>query len=242
MTTVSPKEKVCIALDVDDADQACALARRLSPWAGMFKIGFQLFTSEGPDVVRRVCESGLRVFLDLKYHDIPNTVASAVRAATRLGVFMLNVHALGGTKMMRAASEAAAEEAARRSTARPRLLAVTVLTSTSELELRADLSIHQSLEGYVEHLARTAKAAGIDGVVASPNEIALIRRACGRDFAVLTPGIRPAWASGADDQARTMTPRQALDLGADYVVIGRPVIRADSPEKAAERVLAEINE
>lgn len=234
------KDRICVALDVDDGAEAASLARRLSPWVGVFKIGSQLFTSEGPKVVERVRESGGKVFLDLKYHDIPNTVAHAVRAATRLGVFLLDVHALGGSQMMRAAAEAAADEAAKQSIARPSLLAITVLTSFSQEALSRDLLVSQAMGDYVGHLARTAQAAGIDGVVASPNEIRLIRGACGGEFIVLTPGIRPKWSSRDDDQARVMTPGEALALGADFIVVGRPVIGADSPEKAAERLLAEV--
>lgn len=234
------KDRICVALDVDDAGEAASLARRLSPWVGVFKIGSQLFTSEGPKVVEQVREAGARVFLDLKYHDIPNTVAHAVRVATRLGVFLLDVHALGGSQMMHAAAEAAADEAAKQSITRPSLLAITVLTSFSQEALRRDLLVGEPMGDYVRHLARTAQAAGIDGVVASPNEIRLIRGACGGDFIVLTPGIRPQWSSRDDDQARVTTPGEALALGADFIVVGRPVIAAASPEKAAERLLAEV--
>ncbi|MFB3817339.1 MAG: orotidine-5'-phosphate decarboxylase [Candidatus Methylomirabilales bacterium] len=226
--------RVILALDVPALAQAKAVAARVASALAAVKIGSQLFTAEGPAAVRAMHDLGLRVFLDLKFHDIPNTVAGAVAAARDLGVWMLNVHGSGGPAMLQAAAGAIPKGEA----ARPILLAVTVLTSLGEAELQATLGTQRSLAEQVTHLARESQRAGLDGVVASPHEIGLIRAACAKPFLVVTPGVRPA---GADlqDQRRVMTPGEAVRAGADYVVVGRPILAAPDPAAAAQRIAEE---
>jgi orotidine-5'-phosphate decarboxylase len=230
-------DQLLVALDVDTAAEARALADRLRGVVGGFKVGNRLFTSAGPSVVEELASRGDRVFLDLKFHDIPNTVAGAVAAATRLGVWMLNVHASGGSAMMRAARAAADEEAARRSRPVPLVIAVTVLTSLAQ-EALAEIGLDHSMTAQVERLAALAEASGLDGVVASPQEIAIIRRRVGGRFAVVTPGIRGT-GDQRGDQSRTMSAVEALAAGASYLVVGRPIIAAADPRAAAERIAAE---
>lgn len=229
--------QILVALDVDTAEAAHALADRLRGHVGGFKIGSRLFTSHGPSVVDALVARGDRVFLDLKFHDIPNTVAGAVAAATRLGVWMVNVHASGGHAMMKAAREAADTEAAKRSLARPLVIAVTMLTSLSE-ETMGEIGVAGALAGQVGRLATLAQTAGLDGVVASPLDIALIRSRCGPSFEIVTPGIRSA-SDDKGDQARTMTAGDAIAAGASYLVVGRPIIAAADPRAAAERIARE---
>src|SRR5947207_2339961 len=209
-------DQLLVALDVDSAADARALADRLRGTVGGFKIGSRLFTSEGPLLVQELVSRGDRIFLDLKFHDIPNTVAGAVAAATRLGVWMLNVHAAGGTAMMRAARQAADDEAARASRPRPLIIAVTMLTSLSEPSL-AEIGVLPGLARQVERLAALAQSAGLDGVVASPHEIAAVRSRCGTDFMVVTPGIRGV-GEAKGDQMRTMSAAEALAAGASHIV------------------------
>ncbi len=230
-------DQLLVALDVDTAAQARTLADRLRGVAGGFKIGSRLFTSHGPAIVEELAGRGDRVFVDLKFHDIPNTVAGAVAAATRVGAWMVNVHAGGGRAMMRAAREAAEAEAARLSRPAPLVIAVTVLTSMGDDTL-AEIGVGGDVAGQVARLAALAEQAGLDGVVASPREIALIRRQCGKRFQIVTPGIRGAGES-KDDQNRTLSAPEALAAGASYLVIGRPIIAASDPRAAAERVVAE---
>ncbi|PYR25008.1 MAG: orotidine-5'-phosphate decarboxylase [Acidobacteria bacterium] len=230
-------DQFLVALDVDTVAEARALANTLRGAVGGFKIGSRLFTSEGPPFVEELAGHGDRVFLDLKFHDIPTTVAGAVAAATRLGVWMLNVHAAGGAAMMRAARTAAHDEAARRSQPFPLVIAVTMLTSLDDQAL-AEIGMHDAMATQVGRLAALAEAAGLDGVVASPHEIDIIRRRVGRNFAIVTPGIRGA-ADRKGDQSRTMTASEALAAGASYVVIGRPIISAPDPRAAAERLAEE---
>jgi orotidine-5'-phosphate decarboxylase len=232
--------QLLVALDVESGARAVALATSLRDIAGGFKIGSRLFTLEGPSLVHRLVESGVNVFLDLKLHDIPNTVAQAVEAAVLTGAWMVDVHASGGVPMMQAAARAAAEAAPRAGRPRPLVIGVTVLTSMDEPTLR-DVGVQRPLLDQVTTLARMAKTAGLDGVVASPQETASIRAACGPDFAIVTPGIRGA-AAGADknDQSRTMGPAEAIRAGATYIVVGRPIIGAPDPRGAAERIVQEL--
>jgi orotidine-5'-phosphate decarboxylase len=230
-------DQLLVALDVDTVADARALADQLRGVVGGFKIGSRLFTSEGPALVEDLASRGDRVFLDLKFHDIPNTVAGAIAAATRLGVWMVNVHASGGSAMLRAARAAADEEAARRSRPAPLVIAVTMLTSLDQAAL-AEIGFDASMAAQVERLAALAEAAGLDGVVASPQEIDIIRRRVGGQFAVVTPGIRGA-GDQRGDQSRTMSAAEALAAGASYLVVGRPIIAAADPRAAAERIAAE---
>jgi len=230
--------RILVALDVDSRAKALHLADTLRGTVAGYKIGKQLFTAEGPEVVRALTARGDRVFLDLKFHDIPNTVAGAVSSAIATGAWMVNVHASGGSAMMRAAAKAAEETAAKTGHARPLVIAVTVLTSMDEAAL-AEVGTVRPVIDQVVHLARLARGAGLDGVVASPQEIAAIRAACGPDFAIVTPGIRPAGQAGTDDQARTLTPSEAVAAGATYLVIGRPITAAADPRTAAEAIAAE---
>jgi orotidine-5'-phosphate decarboxylase len=234
-------DQLLIALDVESAEHAIRLADRLRGLAGGFKIGSQLFTAEGPSIVRALVDRGDRIFLDLKFHDIPNTVVAAVAAAASLGVWMINVHASGGTRMMQAA-RAAAEDAARRSgRTRPIVIAVTVLTSMDAAAL-AETSVDRPVLDQVLHLAELTRAAGLDGVVASPLETSLIRQQCGPAFTIVTPGIRGGGATAGrkDDQERTMSPREAIDAGASFIVVGRPIIGAPDPRAAAEKIVQEM--
>ena len=231
-------DKIIIALDVETLEQARELVGLLSGTVGAFKIGKQLFTRCGPEAVAMVHAADSRVFLDLKYHDIPTTVALAGCEAARMGVFMFNVHALGGSAMIGTTVKAVREMAKKNNTPSPLILAVTVLTSMAEADL-AELGIHEPVEQVVVRLARLAQTAGADGVVASPREIRLIKETCGPDFIVVTPGIRPA-AAAQDDQKRTMTPAEALAAGADFMVIGRPVTHAPDPRAAALAIVSEL--
>lgn len=226
-------DRILVALDVETRDQALTLADSLRGSVAGFKIGSRLFTSEGPSIVRTLVARGDRVFLDLKFHDIPNTVATAVAAAVELGVWMLNVHASGGTAMMQAARAAADEAAAKRNRQPPLLIAVTVLTSMSQSALR-EIGVRIDVMDQVLRLAELTREAGLDGVVASPRETAAIRSRCGAGFSIVTPGIRGGAASGAkDDQERTMSPAEAVAAGASYLVVGRPIIAAADPAAAA---------
>ena len=232
--------QILVALDVSTTRDALALADTLRGTVGGYKVGSQLFTSEGPSMVRALVERGDRVFLDLKFHDIPNTVAGAVAAATDLGVWMVNVHAAGGPAMLAAAKQAAQEAAGRRGATPPLVIAVTVLTSMDDATLR-EIGVNHTSIDQVERLARMTLAAGLDGVVASPQEVAAIRRACGPSFVVVTPGIRGGTAaSGPDDQRRTATPAGAIAAGSSFLVIGRPITGSADPRSAAQRMAEEI--
>lgn len=229
-----------MALDVESRARALALADELHDVVGGFKVGKRLFTAEGPDLVRALVSRGCRVFLDLKYHDIPNTVAQAIEAAVATGVWMVNLHASGGSAMMQAAARAGAQAAATLGTAPPLVIGVTVLTSMDDAALQ-EVGVGRPVLEQVLHLARLAQASGLHGVVASPLETAAIRQACGPDFLIVTPGIRGASAgTERNDQVRTMGPAEAVAAGASYLVVGRPIIGAPSPRDAARRITDEL--
>lgn len=253
-------DRIIIALDTPGEQKALNLVKLLKGKISTFKVGLELFCSTGPGIVKKINDEGCKVFLDLKFHDIPNTVAGAVRAAVNTGAFMFNIHASGGREMMKQAKEAIdkaydemqrAKEPGRglqgtsnvsiihspeklNTVQKPLLIAVTVLTSLDDRDLK-DINITKSTLDQAVALACLAKECGLDGVVASPKEISAIRQATGKDFVIVTPGVRPSWAA-AGDQKRVMTPAEALDAGADYIVIGRPVTAAPDPLKAVETI------
>ena len=226
--------RVIVALDFASAHAALAFAARVTPRSCRLKVGKELFTAAGPALVEKLAQDGFEIFLDLKFHDIPNTVAGACKAAAQLGVWMLNVHALGGRAMLEAARDAVAQCGARR----PKLIAVTLLTSMSAQEMQ-EVGMQGAPPAAVLRLARLAQASGLDGVVCSAQEAALLRRECGHEFCLVTPGIRPAQGAH-DDQQRVMTPSAAITAGADYLVIGRPVTQAPDPVAALDVINREI--
>ena len=232
-------EKLIVALDVDNAQHARDLVSSLRDTVGMFKVGSQLFTAVGPLIVREIVKGGSKVFLDLKFHDIPNTVLSAGIEATRLGVSIFNIHALGGREMMQRTADAVSEVAIKEGIQRPLVIAVTMLTSADNEQL-SEIGISSNPADQVVRLALLAESAGMDGVVASPHEIVSIRGVVNRsDFKVVTPGVRPAEAA-LHDQKRVMTPSQAISAGADYLVVGRPITNSPDPVNAARQILAEM--
>ena len=226
-------QRIVVALDVSTATELRELVKQIPNTHCRVKIGKELFTSIGPLAIEICHDAGLEVFLDLKFHDIPNTCAKAVRTAARWGVWMTNVHCSGGTDMMRAAREILEGEAHR-----PLLIGVTVLTSMSGSDLQ-ELGVSRDLESQVDHLAGLANASGLDGVVCSAQETQRLRQSLGTDFCLVTPGIRPSWAA-ADDQNRIVTPKDAVANGSDYLVIGRPITASDHPETAIARIVAEL--
>ena len=232
------ENKLIVALDVSSFKEAETLVKVLSPAVKLFKVGKELFTAEGPRAVEMIHAHGAKVFLDLKFHDIPNTVASACEAAAKMGVFMLNVHTLGGKQMMVSAVQALHKTAQATGKPAPILLGVTVLTSMTENDLR-EVGIVKKLDKQVEDMAELAKICGLDGVVASGQEIEAIRKVTGSDFKIVTPGVRPAWAAHGD-QKRIVTPREAMERGASFIVVGRPITQSQNPLEAAEKILKEM--
>ena len=232
------KDRLIIALDVPTADRARELVSLLRGRVGMFKVGSQLFTSAGPPLAREIVSGGDKVFLDLKFHDIPRTVANAALEVVKMGVAMFNLHTLGGMEMMRLAVEEVDRYCTAHKLRRPKILGVTVLTSLDQDSFQR-MGLKGAVEETVVRLSLLAQEAGLDGVVASPREIREIRGVCGKGFLIVTPGIRPSWA-GADDQKRFTTPQEAMEAGADYIIIGRPITGAEDPLSALERVLSEL--
>jgi len=236
-----PRSSLIVALDFDSLTTALKFAKEVADLVGLFKIGSQLFTSAGPEAVRQISELGPGIFLDLKFHDIPNTVAGAVLASAAMpGVQLLNVHAAGGTAMLRAAAQAVSAGVPMGAD-RPRLLAVTILTSMDQKTVR-EVGLSGAPKAIAVKLAKLAQKAGVDGVVASAEEAKAIRKACGREFLIVTPGVRPKdlGVGKEDDQSRTATPREAIKAGADFIVVGRPILAASDPRKAAQEVVEEI--
>ncbi|MEW6110390.1 MAG: orotidine-5'-phosphate decarboxylase [Nitrospirota bacterium] len=232
-------QRLILALDVSEYDYALDLVDIFKDHVEIFKVGLELYTAAGPAIIREINKRGNRVFLDLKFHDIPNTVSKAGIAAARLGVFMFNVHASGGLDMMKKCRDDVVNVCLKENLDRPRMLGVTVLTSMSKDILRDEVGVQHSLNTHVKHLAGLALKAGLDGVVASGREAAMIRERCGEKFIIVTPGIRTSWTP-QDDQMRTMTPRQAIREGADYIVMGRAILNQNDPVRAIELINKEI--
>lgn len=230
--------RLIAALDFPTAEAAQQAVKEIGDAVSYYKVGMELYYAAGNDMIRFLKENGKKVFLDLKLQDIPNTVASALKVETTLGVDMINVHAVGGKKMMEAAAKAVKEKAEELGIERPKLLAVTILTSMDEEQFE-DLNYNNTIAEQVVSLAKLAKAAGLDGVVASPKEAAAIRNACGPDFLIVTPGVRPA-GSALDDQSRVTTPAQAFANGSSHIVVGRPIMKAEDRKEAAAAIVEEI--
>jgi len=231
--------KIIVALDVEKEKEAYELVNQLYPLLSYYKVGLRLFVACGPRIIATLKEKGCRIFLDLKLHDIPHTVAATAKVITSLGVDMFNIHLSGGGAMVRAAAEAAKDTAQKLGLGSPKLIGVTVLTSISERVLQEEIGVKASLQEHVVNLSLLGKENGLSGVVASPQEAEIIGKTCGDDFLIVTPGIRPQW-SAPGDQQRILTPRRALEAGAHYLVIGRPILQHPSPREAAEKIIAEM--
>ncbi len=238
---IEKNPKLIVALDVDNYRKAARIVKTLAPYVKVFKVGNILFTKCGPKIVNYIHKAGAKVFLDLKYHDIPNTVANAAIEATKMGVYMMNLHTLSGVECMKKTALAVSQTAKELNIFKPLLVAVTILTSMKEEDLEP-LGIQGKVEEIVMRYASLAKEAGIDGVVASPHEVKKIKGKFGEGFVIVTPGIRPEWAQASDDQKRIMTPHQAVDAGTDFIVVGRPIIQAKKPVDAVKKILEEIKE
>ncbi len=239
MSRMSVANKLILALDVHEHNHALDLIDKFNDYINIFKVGLELFSSCGPAIIEEINKKGKKVFLDLKFHDIPNTVSKAAVAATRLGVHMFNVHASGGIEMMKRCRENVIELCLKENLVRPKILAVTVLTSLTREVLRDELGIQYGLRTHVRHLSSLAIKAGLDGVIASAREVEVVRNLCGSGFLIVTPGIRPSWTP-PDDQKRTMTPKEAIKEGADYLVMGRAILQHPEPLKAIELINLEI--
>jgi len=233
------REKIILALDVSDVKYALEIVDKFRDYVSIFKVGLELYTAAGSAVVEEIIRRDKKVFLDLKFHDIPNTVIKAALNATRLGAYMFNLHASGGLEMMRRCNEAVVDLCLRENLRKPKLLGVTVLTGLSQEVLKDELGIQHSIRTHVKQLSKLSVEAGLDGVVASGHEVAMLRNNFAKNFLIVTPGIRTSW-SPPDDQKRTMTPRQAIREGADYIVLGRAVMNQPDPFKALELITAEI--
>ncbi|ABB58599.1 orotidine-5'-phosphate decarboxylase [Synechococcus elongatus] len=238
MTDLAARDRIIVPLDVPDVEAAITLIDRL-PEAQFFKVGLELFVATGSTVLTILKERQKKIFLDLKLHDIPNTMAGACRSAARYGVDLLTIHATAGKPALEAAQAGAIAGAAAAGVQPPTLLAVTVLTSLSQQQLTEELHVPEAVPNYVQHLARQAEACGIGGCVCSPQELVVLKTACSDDFVRVTPGVRPTWAA-AGDQQRVMTPQQAIAAGATYLVVGRPITAADDPAAAFQRVCEEL--
>ena len=236
---MKPRERIILALDVSDHDEAIKIVHGFKDYIDIFKVGSELFTSVGPRLIKEINLMGKKVFLDLKFHDIPNTVAKSVLAAARLKVFMLTVHTLGGSDMLKQAADALGKFAIENNITRPRLIGVTILTSMDQKALSDEIGVALRMSSQVKQLAKLARMAGLDGIVSSAENATMIRSSAGEGFIIVTPGIRPSWTS-ADDQKRTLTPKQAIRKGADYIVIGRAVLAQPDPVKALMRIHDEI--
>lgn len=236
---ISAGDKLILALDVPEYHHALDIVERFKDYIEIFKVGLELFISSGPKIVEKINKKGKKVFLDLKFHDIPNTVSRAALIATRLGLHMFNIHTSGGLEMMKRCRENVVETCLKENIKRPKMLGVTVLTSLSKEVLKNEVGIHYSLNTHVRHLSGLALNAGLDGVIASPKEAAMIRNHFGKEFIIVTPGIRPSWTP-PDDQRRTATPKEAIKAGSDYIVMGRGILQQAEPLNAVELITLEI--
>ncbi len=236
------RDRLIVAIDVPDAEHAVNLVRALKDEVRYFKVGLELHGALGPRILELIYGEGGRVLLDLKYHDIPSMVARAATVVTGQGVWGFSAHVMGGATMLRAAVQAASERAAALRIPAPKVLGLTLLTHIDQQALNEELHVPGDLQARVVWQARRAKECGLQGCIASPREVLAVRAACGPDFEIVTPGIRPAWAQDANDQRRVMTPAEALRAGADYLVVGRPITGAASPVEATRRILAEMEE
>jgi orotidine-5'-phosphate decarboxylase len=234
------KERLIVALDVESLDEARRWIEELRQEVGLFKIGLELYARYGTALFEVMRQEKVPYFFDCKFHDIPNTVAGASRALVGQGIFMFNLHASGGSEMMKAALNAVSEEAKTQSVTRPLIVSVTILTSISKEILEQELGVKQTLDETVGRLALLSQKAGLDGVVCSAHEVETIRRLCGTDFLTITPGIRPAWSAG-DDQKRIVTPAQAMKNGSTYIVVGRPITREKNKADAARKIVEEMD-
>ncbi|MFZ5906754.1 MAG: orotidine-5'-phosphate decarboxylase [Nitrospirota bacterium] len=232
-------KKLILALDVHEYEYALDLVDKFHDHIGIFKIGLELFLAAGPGIIEEIHRRGRKVFLDLKFHDIPTTVSKAAVVAAKLGVHMFTVHASGGFDMMKQCCDRVVQTCLKENIERPKILGVTVLTSISKEMLRDELGIQYGMRTHVKHLAALSRKAGLDGVVSSAREVEAIRNSCGRGFLIVTPGIRPSW-SLPDDQRRTMTPKEAIREGADYLVMGRAILQQNDPLRAVELINLEI--
>lgn len=237
--TISAGEKLILALDVSEYIYATELVDKFKNYIEVFKVGLELFISSGPRIIEDINKKGRKVFLDLKFYDIPNTVSKAAIAATRLGVYMFNIHTSGGLEMMKRCRDSVVELCLKENIERPKILGVTVLTSLTREILKDEIGIQHGLRTHVRHLSGLALRAGLDGVIASAKEVETIRNHCGKGFIIVTPGIRPSWTP-LDDQKRTATPKEAIRAGADYLVMGRGIMQQADPLKAIELITLEI--
>ncbi len=240
-TSIQARDRLILAVDTSSIDEARRYLDELYEHVGVFKIGLQLFTHYGPDILKVFQKAGAKIFLDCKFLDIPNTVAKASEEATAHGVQMFTIHACGGSAMLKAASSAAKETAAKLNIPEPTVLAVTVLTSISPEVLANELNVSGSLEDQVVRLAKQCKDSGVNGLVASPEELIRLRKELGKEILIVTPGVRPNWAD-ANDQSRFTTPAEAIKNGSDYLVVGRPITKAAKPKDAARKIVEEIEE
>jgi orotidine-5'-phosphate decarboxylase len=236
---LSAGDKLIVALDVPEHNYAIELVEKFKDYVGIFKVGLELFISSGPKIVEDINKKGKKVFLDLKFHDIPNTVSKAALAATRLGVYMFNIHTSGGIEMMKRCRDKVVDLCLKENIERPKMLGVTVLTSLTREILMDELGIRHGLRAHVKQLSGLALNSGLDGVITSVKEAEIVRNHCGMEFLIITPGIRPSWTP-PDDQKRTATPKEAIRAGADYLVIGRAILQQADPLKAVELITLEI--
>jgi orotidine-5'-phosphate decarboxylase len=238
-TILDAKARLICAIDTDDLAFATKLAQTLKGHIGAFKLGLEFFTGNGPQGVEKIKALGMPILLDLKLHDIPNTVAGAMKCATRMGVEMITIHTGGSSEMMRAAVKAAEDTAKAEKVQKPKIFGVTVLTSLDDDDL-TEVGFKQKIPERVKRLAEMAQLCGLDGVVASARELAILQEQRGKEFMVITPGIRPAWSADAGDQKRVLAPADAIKAGADYLVVGRPITKAANQAEAADKIVAEI--